>query len=169
MSETPQFPPSLDRLGQSRQEFLSSVAALLGEATQTLWISDFNLVDWAFDNRLVIDQLSNFLRHHETARLQLLVGDDQYLAAHAPRFARLRQKLGHRIECRKASPTNRFESGVEGIVIADSRHLLRRGAPPSFRHRLMLDAPEQAERVLAEYRYLWNESPPCLPGAPLGL
>jgi hypothetical protein len=169
MSEEPQFPPSLDRLGVSRQEFLTAVATLLGEATQTLWISDFNLIDWAFDNRLVIDQLSNFLRNHETARLQILLGDDQHLAAHAPRFARLRQHLGHRIECRKTGPDKRFERGVEGIVIADSRHLLRRGAPPSFRHRLILDTPAQAERVIAEYRHLWNESFPCLPGAPLGL
>jgi hypothetical protein len=169
MSEVPDYPPSLDRLGTSRQDFFTALATLLGEVTQTLWISDYNLNDWGFDNPMVMDSLGAFLRSHETARLQVLMGDDLYLQAHAPRFSKLRQHLGHRIECRKAAPNAKFEAGVEGIVIADSRHILRRAAPPSFRHRLMLDAPEHAERLVGNYRHLWNESPPCLPGSPLGL
>ncbi len=169
MSDVPEYPPSIDRLGTSRQDFFTALATLLGEVTQTLWISDYDLNDWGFDNPMVMDSLKSFLRSHEPARLQVLIGDDRYLQAHAPRFARLRQQLGHRIECRKAEPTAKFESGAEGIVVADSRHILRRSSPPSYRHRLVLDAPEAAERLLSEYRHLWNESPPCLPGSPLGL
>ena len=96
--------PSIDRITLGRSEFLTHLATLVSEASQLLWLSDFAFSDWDIDDKKLVELMTQFLRENGGAKLQLLVGDPQYLASRAPRFAKLRQRMGDRIDCRQATP-----------------------------------------------------------------
>jgi hypothetical protein len=159
-------PPSLERIVTQRSEYHHAVAQLLSEATETIAWMDADFADCGLASAESVNLLKQFLRDSRKRRLRLLMADDRFLTAHAPRFKRLIDLHSEQIQCRLLQP-GQWQG--QSILLVDARHVLTRPQPLQWRGTYALDAVVQAEQLAAKFDFLWHESGPCLPPTTLGL
>ena len=150
----------------SRGGFVEAALTALAAARETLVLYDRDFRDWPLDRPSAAESIARLLGGNHAARLRLMVADPAWLERHAPRFLQLRQRFSQPIACRQVPASL---APTEGVLIADDRHVLRRAHYGSFRGRLSLEQPAEAEPLVEKYRALWDESTPCLHGTTLGL
>lgn len=98
--------------------------------------------------------------------LRMVIDDESWLAGNAPRWSRLRRRLGDRVQVRLRPEALRSDAA---LACSDRQHLLERAHPRARRSTLVLASPEGLEPVLHRLEALWDASSQCLPGTTLGL
>lgn len=159
-------PASLVRPFDDARGFALQLQTALAEANESVWLVAPNFADWPLETVSIHDALREFLREHAHAVLRVLLDDETHLATAAPRFAVLRTRYSHLVECRRTPERVTLH---DACVIVDERHVLRRVDPARFRGELAFDDSKTVDALLDLYRPLWDESTVCLPPTTLGL
>lgn len=158
--------PESSVLFRSRGEFTEAVLAAIAATTRELVLVDHDFSDWPLDTPGGADALAAFLAGDRDARLRVIVVDPDWLERRAARFMALRRRHAGAVDCRRVPPSL---SGIEGLVVGDRRHAMRRAHRDFFRGRLSLADPTAVEPLAARCDALWDESTPCLAAQTLGL
>lgn len=130
---------------------------------QMLWV-DRDFSGWGLEQPAFAERLRERLA--AGVSLRMVLDDDAWLAGGAPRWSRLRLRLGDRLQVRR-----RPESLRDDVVLAcsDRQHLLERAHRRARRSTLVLASPEGLEPALRRLEALWDASEDCLPRTTLGL
>lgn len=140
------------RLLTHRSDFHQAVLDVIAGTRQELCLLDATLADWPLESRAAIQGLEAIVRN-AGATLKIIVHRPDFIERQAPRLTALRRRFSDRITIRVA-PANL--PAVEGLVIGDGRHLLRRASPEAWRSRLQFDAPDQVEPWRSKFAALWD-------------
>jgi hypothetical protein len=153
-------------LFRSRGEFTEAVLAALAATRRELVLVDHDFSDWPLDTPAGAEGLAAFLLGERDARLRLMVVEPDWLERRAARFMALRRRFAGAVDCRRAPASL---TAIEGLLVGDRCHAVRRAHRDFFRGRLSLGDPIAVEPLAARADALWDESTPCLPAHTLGL
>jgi hypothetical protein len=153
------------RIFSFRSEFHQAVTDVLVRSRIGIAMADYDFSDWPLESPEIVAALSRILREPGSG-MRVVVQSPDWLERHSARFASLRATFADRVACRQPPP------GIapgEGLLLGDRMHLLRRAHYESFRGRVQLAMPEQADPWRHKFEMLWQESTPCLAAKTLGL
>lgn len=149
---------------EGAQGFREAVLRVIQAARVSLLLVDRDFSEWPLESAAGESALREAL--HRGVRLRLLLRDPQWLDRRGARFARLRRRFSHAIECRALPETMELS---DSFAAADRTHIVRRVPPDAMRGAALRDMPAEVSSATDRAEAAWDESELVLPPTTLGL
>ena len=167
MSDTPVLPEPTRVVLASKADFAVQLGTLIGKATRTLRIFDFNAAECGLGTAAREEQLANFLRGNRLNRIFIAVHDLRYLETQAPRVQRLMKLFSHAFFVHQVN--EEIRNVEDCLIVADDAQCIRKPHWERYNGVALFDDPVGTRDWLNRFNAVWEQSRPGLSATTIGL
>ena len=157
-----------------RREVLLSFAAqvealdaLIDRAQRSIRVFDIDLSEMGWNTTARAERITRFVRASQTATLDIVVHDTQWIERSCPRLTNLLKFYAHAITIRRTGEDAKH--ATDPLAIVDDRHFLHRLHIARARAVLSTDNLEAAKPLVARLDAIWAGAVPGVSASVTGL
>jgi len=148
-------------------EYQQALDTVISHAQRSIQVFDYNLHEGGWNSAQRFETLKNFILNDREARLHIVLHSTDHVRRNCVRLLNLQRQYSYAVFIHETLPEAR--SINDPMIIVDKQHYVHRFHYEQPRGELVLNDPEQTQKLLLRFDEIWHASAEAVTATTLGL